>query len=370
MVKFFGITTASARKASLKVALIYLLLSSLWILLSDKILLHFVEDPRDITYLQTLKGWIFVLASATLIACLTNRNIKMLRRHDERLREIAQGISVATGEAFFNSLTKHLAQALNVDCAVIFELPAPDSVTIRTLSASVGGRTVGSIEFTIAGSPWEKVLREQKMVSLPKGVKQDFPNHRLMQELEVESLIGIPLISSSGSFQGLMGVMSSKPLEDREMAEEILPVFAIRAAVELERKRSEEALRENEALLRVIFDQAIHLMGLLKPDGTLIKINRTASDFIEARDSEVIGKPFWETPWWTHSPEQQERLRKAIKAAAQGEFISFQANHKTMDGKLIYVNFSLKPVKDEKGRVVLIVPEGIDIGEQNYPKDH
>ena len=128
-----------------------------------------------------------------------------------------------------------------------------------------------------------------------------------------------------------------------------------------EQRRAKQALRENEALLRVIFDQAFQLMGVMTPDGTLIKVNRTAYDFINEQDAEVLGKPFWETPWWRHSPEQQERLRAAIMAAAQGEFVRFEATHPAPDGTLAYVDFSLKPVKDDQGKVILLVPEGRDI---------
>jgi sigma-B regulation protein RsbU (phosphoserine phosphatase) len=130
-----------------------------------------------------------------------------------------------------------------------------------------------------------------------------------------------------------------------------------------------EAFRESYALLRVIFDQAFQLMGLLKPDGTLIEINQTAHQSIQGKESEVIGKPFWETPWWAHSPEEQERLREAIKAAARGEFVRFETTHTTNDGRLIYVDFSLKPVKDEKGNVVFLVPEGHDITERRRAEE-
>ncbi len=129
------------------------------------------------------------------------------------------------------------------------------------------------------------------------------------------------------------------------------------------------ALREKYALLRVIFNQADHLMGLLKPDGTVIKINPTAYGFIKGKESGVIGKFFWETPWWTHSPEQQKQLREAIEVAAQGEFVRFEATHATPKGNLIYVDFSLKPVKDEKGNVVLLVPEGRDITERKRAEE-
>ncbi|SNB44721.1 PAS domain S-box protein [Geobacter sp. DSM 9736] len=128
-----------------------------------------------------------------------------------------------------------------------------------------------------------------------------------------------------------------------------------------EQKRIERELRESEALLNVIFDEASQLMGLMKPDGTLIKINRTAFEFIQGRADEVLGRPFWETPWWTHSKDMQDRVHGAVEAAARGEFVRFEATHRTPEGELVWVDFSLKPVKDAKGDVVFLVPEGRDI---------
>ena len=136
-----------------------------------------------------------------------------------------------------------------------------------------------------------------------------------------------------------------------------------------DRMQDEESSRESYALLRVIFDQAFHLMGLLKPDGTVIKINPTAYGYIKGKESDVLGKPFWETPWWAHSSEQQERLREAISTAARGEFVRFEATHQTLEGNLVYVDFSLKPVRDEKGNVVLLVPEGRDITQRKRAED-
>jgi PAS domain S-box-containing protein len=102
----------------------------------------------------------------------------------------------------------------------------------------------------------------------------------------------------------------------------------------------------------------------LTPDGTLREINRSALNFIRARESDVLGRPFWETPWWTQSKELQEKLRQAIKKAAEGEFVRFEAAHQSSDGSFRYIDTSIKPVCDEAGRVVLLIPEGRDITER------
>jgi PAS domain S-box-containing protein len=128
--------------------------------------------------------------------------------------------------------------------------------------------------------------------------------------------------------------------------------------------RAEEALREKEWRYHAIFDHTYQFIGLIAPDGMLLEANKTALAFSGIDESDVFGKPFWETPWWAHSKELQERLREAVKTAAGGEFVRFEATHTAAGGALRYIDFSLTPVKDETGRVVLLIPEGRDITDR------
>jgi PAS domain S-box-containing protein len=116
-----------------------------------------------------------------------------------------------------------------------------------------------------------------------------------------------------------------------------------------ERKQAEEALQESERNFRAIFDQTYQFIGLMTVDGTLIEANRSALEYAGVREREVIGKPFWDTPWWAHSPELQNRLKDTVKQAARGEFVRFEATHPARDGSLNYFDFSIKPVTDESG---------------------
>jgi len=131
-----------------------------------------------------------------------------------------------------------------------------------------------------------------------------------------------------------------------------------------ERKAAEAALRESERKSRAIFDQTFQFIGLMTPDGTLIEANRTSMSFAGIEESDVLGRPFWETPWWTHSPELQDRLRDAVREAAAGQFVRFEATHPAADGTHHILDFSLKPVTDESGNVVFLIPEGRDITER------
>ena len=135
------------------------------------------------------------------------------------------------------------------------------------------------------------------------------------------------------------------------------------------RKKAEEQLKESERKIRALYDQTFQFIGLMTPDGILIEANRTALEFSGIELSDVLNKPFWQTPWWTHSPELQKKLQQAIKKVAQGEFSRFKVTHMAKDGTLHNVDFSLKPVKDENGKVIFIIPEGRDISENKKAEE-
>lgn len=135
------------------------------------------------------------------------------------------------------------------------------------------------------------------------------------------------------------------------------------------RASMEEKRREKERLLRLVFDHTSHFIGLMTPDGTMIDANRTALEFAGLSESDVIGKPFWETPWWLHSPELQEKLRSAVLRASSGEFVRFDAHHPGLDGSIHWIDGSLTPVKDERGSVVYLIPEGRDVTDRKRAEE-
>jgi PAS domain S-box-containing protein len=129
-------------------------------------------------------------------------------------------------------------------------------------------------------------------------------------------------------------------------------------------QQTEVALHQREQRFRAIFDNMFQFIGALTPEGTVIEGNQTALTAIAADRSDVIGKPFWETPWWTHSPQLQAQVKQAIARAANGEMVRFESEHIWADGSTGFVDFSLKPVLDEAGKVIMLIPEGRDITER------
>ena len=82
-----------------------------------------------------------------------------------------------------------------------------------------------------------------------------------------------------------------------------------------------------------------------------------------------MASPFGKLPGGRIPRNCRTKVRLAVKKAAKGEFIRFEATHRAADGNLHYVDFSLKPVTDEAGKVVLLIPEGRDITERKLTEE-
>jgi two-component system, OmpR family, phosphate regulon sensor histidine kinase PhoR len=81
------------------IAATYLVVGALWILVSDHIIAIVARDPQEITYLQTAKGWFFILVTAVLLYGLIWRSRNALLKSQEELRERARQLEGLRREA-------------------------------------------------------------------------------------------------------------------------------------------------------------------------------------------------------------------------------------------------------------------------------
>jgi signal transduction histidine kinase len=103
--------------------------------------------------------------------------------------------------------------------------------------------------------------------------------------------------------------------------------------------------------LRTVFETSHQLQGLLALDGTLLEANATSLAVIAATADEVVGMPFWETPWFTGTAGSPEKVKRAFAGVvATGEAHRDEITVDLPTGRRSF-DFSMRPVTDERGEI-------------------
>jgi len=127
--------------------------------------------------------------------------------------------------------------------------------------------------------------------------------------------------------------------------------------------RAINALKSSAERMRTLLQTTYVFQGYMAADGTLLDANRASLESIHARIEDVIGRPFWETAWFTATPGMPDLVRNAVERAAAGEMVQQSIEVNLSDGEHSF-DMALRPVKNEAGKVIGIVPEAIETTER------
>ena len=158
----------------------------------------------------------------------------------------------------------------------------------------------------------------------------------------------------------------TRAVSERRRAEQDLRDLTASLERQVEERTAE--LRANITRLRTTFETSYIYQGYLTRDGTLLDANAASLAGINARLEDVIGRPFWETPWFTGTPGMPDAVRQAIHAAANGETVQRSIRVNLPTGERSF-EFALRPVKNEAGDVVAIVPEAVETTDRVKAED-
>jgi formate hydrogenlyase transcriptional activator len=271
---------------------------------------------------------------------------------DAGLREIVEGVESETGDRFFYSLVKHLASALGCEYAFVSELLA-DGSRFRTRAVWGRGSFMENFEIPLDGTPCEAVLNGTSS-HYPERICQLFPTDTALKDWRVESYCGVPLLDSAGKVVGHLAILSERPMLDGARGLSTMKIFAARARAELERLRTEDALRRaNEALLlseerfRDLFDEAPIAYVHEDLDSRFIEANRTAMRILGLKPEEVAGMTG--SSLVPDTPDAQRALSEWLDSMARGSSTTkgmiLELRRKD-DGKPVWIQCWSRPAPD------------------------
>jgi PAS domain S-box-containing protein len=186
-------------------------------------------------------GWRWVRARGKLVADSMGIPVRMVglisditasRRVQEAVIELANGLSTLSGEECLRKLVRSFAAVLGVREAFVCECSDYPTTRVRMLARWKAGEHARCVEFDLAGTACEDVIRSGHTVFAPHDAGERWP---LEKQYERLSYLGLSCHDSAGRVIGHIACADDKPMREDLPHQAILKIFAMRAAMELER---------------------------------------------------------------------------------------------------------------------------------------
>ncbi|NOX80324.1 MAG: PAS domain S-box protein [Deltaproteobacteria bacterium] len=137
-------------------------------------------------------------------------------------------------------------------------------------------------------------------------------------------------------------------------------LFNGRLRKEVDRERKELHLEEKK--FQTVFENYQQLCWLLDPGGIVLAVNRQALATAGCSEEQIPGRPFPETPWWSHSAAEQKKLRRALDDIVAGrDAVRFDTVHVDSEQNVLFLDFFLNSIKNTEGELLYILAQGYDV---------
>ncbi|MEA5465005.1 EAL domain-containing protein [Leptothoe sp. PORK10 BA2] len=319
---------------------------------------------RHVPVLDTQNQLLGVVTQASLHQSLQVSALLRLRRVHEVM--VTTVVTASPGDSLLQ-ITQLLAER-RVSCVVILE--ANDSGNYQTPMGIITERDI--VKLQVQNLDLSDLVAAAVMSTPLACVSPQDTLWMIQQTMQTMGLRRL-VVAEQGILCGL--VTQTSLLAALDPMEMYNTIQALREEVDrlrdqrleslaAEASQLEQQVKASEAQFRAIFDHTFQFIWLLSVDGTLIEVNQTALNFGGLNREDVVGRPFGQASWWSLSADTQHQLGLSIERAAQGEFIRYEVDVLGADDQVITIDFSLRPVVDEVGEVILIIPEGRDISDR------
>lgn len=209
---------------------------------------------------------------------------------EAELRFLVQGTAAVTGAEFFRALVRNLAKVLGARCVFVAEF-AEVKTRVRTLAFWNGEGFLDTIEYDLAGTPCEAVLRGE-IRHYPDRIQTLFPQDHGLAALGAKSYLAVPLMDTAGKVLGHLAVIDDKPRPAAPRDLSIFKIFAARAMAELQRQWAERALRDSEEQLSTILASAMDAVITFDEEHHITLFNPAAEKVFRCAADWAIDQPF------------------------------------------------------------------------------
>ena len=126
-------------------------------------------------------------------------------------------------------------------------------------------------------------------------------------------------------------------------------------------------LQRQQRLFRSAFGHQFQFMAILSLEGHVLDYNEQFAPGARLPRDEVLGRLFWETPWWRAHPEIVSAWPQRLQAAMGDETSSVYLDRFTApDGEPRWAEAAVHALRDEQGRPEGFVVQATDTTEKHH----
>lgn len=268
------------------------------------------------------------------------RDITERKNFRDTLTTIAE-TGFERGDNIFRILVRQLSVSQNIDTAFLAEYCTEGGEKASTIAVWSHGNYTEDFDFKITGTLCENVILNGEWFC-PSNVQQFFPKSRTLQRLKAESYWGLPLKNNSNEIIGLLAIIDEKPMERSEHLYSILSSFASRAAAEIERRKAEEAFKENERKFRSYVDNSPSAIIVADDTGQYIDVNPAACKITGYTREELLSMNQKDT----FPPEEKYSYEKLFHELHEKGYLSTELPFIKKDGTRGYWSLDIVSLSD------------------------
>lgn len=306
------------------------------------------------------------------------RDITSRKQAERQLQNLMEATAATIGQDFFPAFVIHITEALQVSHAIVAELLGD---RIRTLAFWADNALQSPYAHDLGQTPYERVVTEG-VFYCEEGIQAQFPEDLFLADMAAESCLGIALHDSRGEVIGLLCVFNRHPIQDPQRAEELLQVFAARAAAELERQRASTSLerlnqrleaeveertarlREREQFLRTVLDT--FPIAVFWKDLNCV-YRGCNSNFLRhaglASNSDIIDKTDYDLPWADTEADAYRADDRLVMTTGIPKLSIVETQHQA-NGNCVWLETNKLPLYNLTGKIVGVLGTYQDITER------
>ena len=293
-----------ANTTALRASLFYGLAAALWILFSDRLLEHFIKDRQELTWLEIIKGWAFVVFTAALLYFIMRRLLRREARKIEELKAaealtllqketlqkiaggkplretleaLVRGIEAGSPEMLVSILLLD-ADGVHLRHGAAPSLPAAynralDGVAIGPKTGSCGTAAFRGSPVFVSDIETDPLWVDFKQLALSHGLR---------------SCWSTPILDEQKKVLGTFAIYHREPRLPKHTDVAVIELTTHTAATAIVKERAEKNLRDSEERFRTLVEQASDAIFVHDLEGRLLDVNQSACESLGYARKELL----------------------------------------------------------------------------------